>query len=76
MLRFSRNREVISRPTTQPTKVSLLHLEGELIHKAVGSPASVGQPRKPTLLAAIENLVACLAGNSKLPAEFRHLLAG
>jgi hypothetical protein len=30
----------------------------------------------PTLLVAIEDLVTGLAGDTKLPAEIRHLLAG
>ena len=46
----------------------ILHLEGELIRIAVGSSASVRQPLNPTLLVAIKDLVARLAGDPKLPA--------
>src|SRR5947209_13516067 len=54
----------------------VFHLEGKLIPIAVGSSASVRQPLHPTLLVPIEDLVAGLTGDSKLPPEFRHALAG
>jgi len=54
----------------------VLHLEGKLIPIAVGSSASVRQSLNPTLLVAIEDLVARLARDPKLPAQIRHLLAG
>src|SRR5712671_3092748 len=54
----------------------VFHLEGKLIRIAVGPSASVRQPLYPTLLVAIEDFVARLARDPKLPAEIRHLLAG
>src|ERR1700724_2235451 len=54
----------------------VFHLEGKLMRIAVGSSASVRQPLHPTLLVAIEDFVACLARDPKLPAEIRHFLAG
>ncbi len=50
----------------------VLHLEGQLIRVAKGTSAPVRQPLHPTFMVAIENLVARLAGNPKLPAKFRH----
>src|SRR6266853_559863 len=54
----------------------VFHLEGKLMRIAVGPSASVRQPLYPTLLVAIEDFVARLARDPKLPAEIRHLLAG
>ena len=54
----------------------VLDLERQLVRIVMGAPASVRQPLYPTLLVAIENLVARLAGDPKLPAQIRHLLAG
>jgi len=45
-------------------------------HSLIGTPAPIGEPLNSTLLVAIEDLVAGLAGDPELPAEFRHGLAG
>src|SRR5260370_15775889 len=42
----------------------------------IGRMASVGHPLNSTFLVTIEDLVAGLARNPKLSAEFRHRLAG
>src|SRR2546429_9966170 len=47
----------------------VFHLEGKLIRIAVGSSASVRQPLHAAFLIAIEDLVARLARDPKLPAE-------
>jgi hypothetical protein len=47
----------------------VLDLKRKLIGVAVGTPASVGQPLNATFLVAIENLVARLARDPKLPAK-------
>src|ERR1700724_4738033 len=64
-----------------PTRVFALHVENEILHLkrklmrvAVGASASVGQPLHPTLLVAIEDLVAGLTGDAKLPAKICHRL--
>ncbi len=54
----------------------VLHLEGKLMGISIGTPAPIGEPLNSTLLVAIEDLVAGLAGDPELPAEFRHGLAG
>ena len=43
---------------------------------AEGTAAPIGEPLNSALLVAIEDLVAGLAGNPELPAEFAHCLAG
>jgi hypothetical protein len=43
---------------------------------AIGRAASVGQPFDPAILVTIKDLVAGLAGDPKLPAEFHHRFAG
>jgi len=43
---------------------------------AVGASTSVRQSLDAARLVAIENLVTGLTRNSKLPAKFRHRLAG
>jgi hypothetical protein len=43
---------------------------------AVGTPASVGKPLNAALLLTIEDLVTGLAGDTELPAQFRHRFAG
>jgi hypothetical protein len=43
---------------------------------AIRTPAPVGQPLNATFLVAIKDLVAGLAGDRELSAEFRHRLAG
>ena len=53
----------------------VLHLEREVIGVAIGTTAAVGQPLHPTFLVAIKDLVAGLAGDPELPAQFRHGLA-
>src|SRR4029077_1092361 len=66
-----------------PAGVLLLHVQDKvlrlkrmLVGIAIGTAAPVGQSLSAALLIAIENLVACLARDSKLPAQFRHGLAG
>jgi hypothetical protein len=54
----------------------VLHLKRKLVGIAIGTPASVGEPVNAAFLIAIEDLVAGLAGDAKLPAKFRHRLAG
>jgi len=54
----------------------VLDLKGKLVGVAIGTTTPIVQPLDPTLLVAIENLVARLAGNAKLPAKFRHRFAG
>jgi hypothetical protein len=43
---------------------------------AIGTPAPVGQPFDPAMLVTIKDLVAGLALDPELSAEFRHRLAG
>jgi hypothetical protein len=73
--------EALENLAATPARVLALHvqdevfyLEGKLIR--IASAASVCQPLHAAFLLAIEDLVAGLAGDSKLPAEIRHLLAG
>src|SRR6266849_2019061 len=54
----------------------VLHLKRKLMGIPTGTAASVGQPLNSAFLVAIEDLVAGLTGDSELPAEFRHRLAG
>ena len=54
----------------------VLYLEWKLVGIAIRAPASVGEPLNAAFLVAIEDLVAGLTGNTKLPAKFRHGLAG
>jgi len=54
----------------------VFHLKRKLMGIANGAPAPVRQPLDPAFLVTIEDLVAGLAGNPELPAEFRHRLAG
>ena len=54
----------------------VLDLKRKLVGVAVGTPAAVGQPLNAALLITIEDLVACLSRDPKLPAKFRHRLAG
>src|ERR1700733_10723619 len=54
----------------------VFHLEGKLVGVAIGTPASIGQSLHPTFLVAVEDFVPGLAGDAKLPAKFRHWLAG
>jgi len=51
-------------------------LEMKSVGVAIGTPASVGQPLHAAFPIAIEDLVAGSAGDAKLPAKFRHRLAG
>ena len=54
----------------------VLHLKGKLMGVAEGTAAPIGEPLNSALLVAIEDLVAGLAGNPELFAEFSHWLAG
>ncbi len=54
----------------------VLYLKRKLVGIAIRTPASVGEPLNAAFLVAIEDLVARLTGNAKLPAKFRHRLAG
>lgn len=54
----------------------VLDLERQLVRVVMGTPTSVGQPLYAAFLIAIEDLVAGLAGDTELPAKFRHRLAG
>src|SRR5262249_2892077 len=54
----------------------VLDLDRQHVRIVTGPPTSVRQPLYPTLLAAIEDFVARLAGDPKPPAQIRHLLAG
>jgi len=53
----------------------VLYLEGKFLGAAVGAAASVGEPLKTAFLVAVEDLVAGLARDAKLPAELGHRLA-
>ena len=54
----------------------VLDLERQLVRIVMGAPASIRQPLHPALLVTIKDLVTRLAGDPKLPAQIRHLLAG
>jgi len=54
----------------------VLHLKGKLVGVAIGTSAPVGETVNAAFLVAIEDLVASLAGDPELPAQFRHWLAG
>src|SRR5450755_157188 len=54
----------------------VFHLEGKLVGAAIGTPASIGQSLHPTFLVAIEDFVASLTGDTKLPAQISHCLTG
>jgi len=54
----------------------VLHLKGKLVGLPKGTSAPIGQSLYPAFLVAIEDLVAGFAGDSELPAQFRHWLAG
>src|ERR1700739_2938104 len=54
----------------------VLYLERKLVGIAIRTPASVREPLNTAFLVTIEDLVARLTGNAKLPAKFRHRLAG
>src|SRR3954447_22248527 len=53
----------------------VFHLKGKLMGIAAGTSAPIGQPLNPAFLVAIEDLVASLAKNPDLAAEFGHGLA-
>src|ERR1700676_1098653 len=53
----------------------VFHLEGKLVGVAIGTPASSGQSLHPRFLAAIEDFVAGLTGDTKLPEKISHRLA-
>src|SRR5947207_7669183 len=52
----------------------VLHLKGKLVGVAIGTSAPVGETVNAAFLVAIEDLVASLAGDPELPAQFRHEL--
>src|SRR5215469_13790647 len=54
----------------------VLDLKRKLVGVAIRTSASVREPLNAAFLIAIEYLVAGLAGDPKLPAKFRHRLAG
>ncbi len=54
----------------------VFNLKRKLTAKTIGSTTPIREPLNPAFLVAIEDFVAGLAGDSKLPAEFRHGLAG
>jgi hypothetical protein len=54
----------------------ILHLKRQLMRVTVGTPASVGKPLNAAFLVTIEDLLAGLAGDTELPAQFRHRFAG
>jgi hypothetical protein len=54
----------------------VFYLKRKLVGIAIRTPASVGEPLKAAFLVTIEDLIARLSGNAKLPAKFRHRLAG
>jgi hypothetical protein len=54
----------------------VLYLERQLVGIVVGTSASVSESLNAAFLITVEDLVAGLTGNPKLPAKFRHRLAG
>src|SRR5207302_8788562 len=54
----------------------VLDLERKLVGIAIRASASVREPLHAAFLITIEDLIAGLARDSKLPAKFRHRLAG
>src|SRR6516164_2259032 len=54
----------------------VLYLKRKLVGVAEGTPATVGKPLKAAFLITIEDLIAGLARDAKLPAEIRHRFAG
>src|SRR3984957_2775707 len=54
----------------------VFHLEGKLVGIAIGATTSIGQSPHPTFLVTIEDFVAGLAGDTKLPEKISHPLAG
>ena len=75
--------QALSNLTSSPGGVLALHIQDivfnlkrKLMGIVTGAPAPVGQPLNATFLVAIEDLVAGLAGERELSAEFRHRLAG
>src|SRR5215472_4505555 len=54
----------------------VLYLKRKLVGVAIRTSASVRESLNAAFLIAIEDLVAGLAGDPKLPAKFRHRLAG
>src|SRR6202035_2644338 len=66
-----------------PAGVLMLYVQDEIFdleRKSVGvairTSASVREPLHAAFLVTIEDLIAGLAGDAKLPAKFRHRLAG
>src|SRR5258707_9788152 len=54
----------------------VFNLKGKLMGIPTRTPAPVRQPLNAAFLVTIQDFVAGLAGDPKLPAEFRHRLAG
>src|ERR1700731_474061 len=66
-----------------PAGVLMLYVQDEIFdleRKSVGvairTSASVREPLHAAFLVTIEDLIAVLAGDAKLPEKFRHRLAG
>src|ERR1700693_6518645 len=53
----------------------VLHLKGQLLGVAIGTATPIRQPLNSAFLIAVEDLVTGLAGDSELPAQFRHAFA-
>ena len=54
----------------------VLHLKRQLVRIVMWTPASIRESLNAAFLIAVEDLVAGLTRNPKLPAKFRHRLAG
>jgi hypothetical protein len=54
----------------------VFHLERKSVGVAIRASTSVREPLHAAFLITIEDLIAGLAGDAKLPAKFRHRLAG
>jgi hypothetical protein len=66
-----------------PTGMLVLYVQDEIfdlerksIGVAIRTSASVREPLHAAFLITIEDLITGLAGDAKLPAKFRHRLAG
>src|ERR1051325_2031919 len=75
--------QTLANLASTPAGVLVLHVQNEVLklkRKLVGvtirAAASVGKPLNAALLVTIEDLVAGFARDAKLPAKFRHRLAG
>src|SRR6202171_5338386 len=75
--------QALANLTSSPGSVLALHVQDIVFHLkrkvmgiVTGTPAPVSQPLNATFLIAIEDLVAGLARDRELSAEFRHRLPG